>query len=221
MRSERPRTLAFDTSAAHCAAVLLSGDRVAARRFEPMERGQAERLMPMLEEMLGEAGTSWRDLDAVAVCTGPGNFTGCRIGVAAARGLAFGLGVPAIGVSAFEALAGTVDGAALACWTDRKGQVFAQPWRHGASLGPPTADLGTPAGLPGNAVCVGTGAAVAAAALGLAEGTATAAEEFIVALARTGARRAGTPQPPPAPLYLRPPDAAPPAELAPATVDDA
>ena len=100
MRSERPRTLAFDTAAAHCAAVLLCGARVAARRHEPMQRGQAERLMPMLEEMLTEADHAWRDLDTIGVCTGPGNFTGCRIGVAAARGLAFGLGVPAIGVPA-------------------------------------------------------------------------------------------------------------------------
>ena len=59
-----------------------------------MARGQAERLVPMLEEMLAEAGLGWRDLDALGVCTGPGNFTGIRISVSAARGLALALDVP-------------------------------------------------------------------------------------------------------------------------------
>ncbi|MEO6298630.1 MAG: tRNA (adenosine(37)-N6)-threonylcarbamoyltransferase complex dimerization subunit type 1 TsaB, partial [Paracoccaceae bacterium] len=54
--------LAFDTSAAHCAAALLSADRVVVLRHEEMAKGQAERLMPMLQEMLAEAGIGWRDL---------------------------------------------------------------------------------------------------------------------------------------------------------------
>ncbi|PKP74508.1 MAG: tRNA (adenosine(37)-N6)-threonylcarbamoyltransferase complex dimerization subunit type 1 TsaB, partial [Alphaproteobacteria bacterium HGW-Alphaproteobacteria-6] len=100
--------LGFDTSAAHCAAALLRGDRILAARAEAMGRGQAERLMPMLEEMLAGAGAGWRDLAAIGVGTGPGNFTGVRISVAAARGLAVALAIPAIGISGFEA------GAALA-----------------------------------------------------------------------------------------------------------
>jgi tRNA threonylcarbamoyladenosine biosynthesis protein TsaB len=104
-RSDRPLILAFDTSAAHCAAALLSGGRVRARREEAMAKGQAERLMPMLEEVLDEAGVAWAGLDAVAVCVGPGNFTGLRLSVAAARGLALSLGKPAVGVTRFEALA--------------------------------------------------------------------------------------------------------------------
>lgn len=104
MRPE-PAILAFDTSAAHCAAALLSGDRLLALRTEPMEKGQAERLMPLLEEVLAEGSLGWADLDALAVGTGPGNFTGVRIAVAAARGLALALGKPALGVSRFEALA--------------------------------------------------------------------------------------------------------------------
>jgi len=94
--------LAFDTSAAHCAAALLLGGRIVASRYEPMMRGQAERLMPMLDEILGEIGTDWEQIDAIGVGVGPGNFTGIRIGVSAARGLALALGVPAIGASAFE-----------------------------------------------------------------------------------------------------------------------
>jgi peptide/nickel transport system substrate-binding protein len=59
--------LAFDTSAAHCAAALLSGDQLIAERHEPMEKGQAERLMPMLAELLAEAGVAWRDLARIGV----------------------------------------------------------------------------------------------------------------------------------------------------------
>ena len=82
--------LAFDTSFAHCAAALLIGDTVTTR-IDPMARGQVEHLMPMLEEVLAEAGIAWADLDGIGVCTGPGNFTGTRISVSAARGLALGV----------------------------------------------------------------------------------------------------------------------------------
>lgn len=58
--------------------------------------------MPLLEELLGQAKLSWASLDGLAVGVGPGNFTGIRISVAAARGLALGLDIPAIGVSLFE-----------------------------------------------------------------------------------------------------------------------
>lgn len=70
-----------------------------------MDKGQAERLIPLLELVLSEAAMDWSDVAALAVGTGPGNFTGVRIAVAAARGLALGLGVPAIGVTRLEALA--------------------------------------------------------------------------------------------------------------------
>ena len=96
--------LAFDTSAAHCAAAVLSGDRVVTR-VELMAKGQAERLVPMLDEVLAEGGVAWGDLAVIGVGTGPGNFTGIRIAVALARGLALGLKVPAVGVTGFEAVA--------------------------------------------------------------------------------------------------------------------
>ena len=86
--------LGFDTSVAHCAAALISGGQLVEAALEPMESGQSERLMPLLEGVLARAGIGWRDLVAVGVGTGPGNFTGVRISVAAARGLALGLGVP-------------------------------------------------------------------------------------------------------------------------------
>ena len=99
------RVLGFDTSAAHCAAAVICGDRVLAQRIEPMARGQAERLFPLLEEILVEAGLGWAMLDAIGVGEGPGNFTGIRISVAAARGLALSLGIPAVGVTVTEAAA--------------------------------------------------------------------------------------------------------------------
>ncbi len=98
-----PTILAFDTSAAHCAAALLLGDKIVVSRREEMKRGQAERLIPFLQEVLDEHGAVWEELDAIGVGIGPGNFTGIRISVSAARGLALGLGKPAIGVSTFEA----------------------------------------------------------------------------------------------------------------------
>jgi tRNA threonylcarbamoyl adenosine modification protein YeaZ len=97
--------LGFDTSAAHCAAALLSGDQVLTSAHVEMSRGQAEHLLPLLEQVLAEAGKAWGDLNAIGVGIGPGNFTGIRISVSAARGLALGLGLPAIGVNSFEALA--------------------------------------------------------------------------------------------------------------------
>lgn len=67
-----------------------------------MQRGHAEALLPLIEAVLAEARCGYGDLDILAVCTGPGSFTGVRIGVAAVRGLALSLGVPAVGVSRFD-----------------------------------------------------------------------------------------------------------------------
>lgn len=94
--------LAFDTASAHCAACLIMDDKVIVR-VEQMAKGQAEHLMPMLEAVLAENGLTWADLDAIGVGTGPGNFTGIRISVSAARGLALGLKIPAVGVTHLEA----------------------------------------------------------------------------------------------------------------------
>lgn len=105
MTGTTPTILAFDTSAAHCAAAVLQNGHIIADRVEPMKRGQAERLVPLLEELLAESELAWKDLTHLAVGIGPGNFTGIRISVAAARGLALGLNIPAIGVSSFEVMA--------------------------------------------------------------------------------------------------------------------
>jgi tRNA threonylcarbamoyladenosine biosynthesis protein TsaB len=95
-------SLAFDTSGPHV-AIRLTGQR-SVDRFILMEKGQAEALMPLCDKILEEAAIGWQDIKLIGVGVGPGNFTGIRIAVSAARGLAVGLGIPAIGVTAFEVL---------------------------------------------------------------------------------------------------------------------
>lgn len=102
-------TLGFDTSAAHVAAALHCEGRALPARAEMMARGQAEALFPLINDVLDEAGLTLDDLGAIGVGIGPGNFTGIRISVAAARGLALGLGIPAIGISSFDAATGGRD----------------------------------------------------------------------------------------------------------------
>ncbi|WP_210527992.1 tRNA (adenosine(37)-N6)-threonylcarbamoyltransferase complex dimerization subunit type 1 TsaB [Rubellimicrobium arenae] len=211
MRPE-PLILAFDTSAAHCAAALLSGDRVLAAREEAMATGQAERLLPLLEGILREEGATWADLAALGVGTGPGNFTGVRIAVAAARGLALGLRIPAIGVTAFEALAWGRD-AVLAARDARLGQVHVQAFGP-VAFGPLTVGPEDPLPvLPPGTPCVGHAADDLAARTG-----GMAAEPLVplaVATARIALRRRQGDNPRPAPLYLRAADAAPPRDPAP------
>jgi len=127
-----PTILAFDTSAAHCAAALLMGGRIVAGRLEEMGTGQAERLFPMLEEVLAEAGAAWSTLDAVAVGTGPGNFTGIRIAVSAARGLSLSLTIPAIGIDGFDVVR-EVAGLSTVALPAPRGQVYLKDFTHGGA----------------------------------------------------------------------------------------
>lgn len=98
------KVLAFDCSGASCAVAVLIGDRPVAQCFTAMERGQAEALLPMIEAALHEAEIAAAQLDLLVVTIGPGSFTGLRIGLAAARGLALATGIPAIGVPSFDAI---------------------------------------------------------------------------------------------------------------------
>ena len=182
-------TLGFDTSAAHCAAALLAGDRLIASRLEPMTRGQAERLMPLLAELLDETGHGWRDLARIGVCTGPGNFTGIRIAVAAARGLALSLGIPALGVTATEAAAFGLPRPCRVALPARGDDVIWQDFDVTGPVAPPA--IGPAEALP-------PGPAPARPAIPVAE-----------AVARIAHTRRDSAQPRPAPVYLRPADAAP------------
>ncbi len=120
-----PVTLAFDTSGPQVAAALLAGTGPALVRVEDMARGQAERLVPLLEEILAEAGLDWRGLDRTGVGIGTGNFTGIRISVATARGLSMALSIPAIGIDAFACLRGP-DPACAVVLPAPRGQVYLQ-----------------------------------------------------------------------------------------------
>jgi len=95
--------IVFDTSDQYIAAALYRGRKNIRTKIEFMAKGQAEALMSFLNKLLAVSSLNWSDLNKIGVCTGPGNFTGIRISVSAARGLALGLEIPAIGVTSFEA----------------------------------------------------------------------------------------------------------------------
>ncbi|SDO27204.1 tRNA threonylcarbamoyl adenosine modification protein YeaZ [Lutimaribacter pacificus] len=193
MPSDRP-VLGFDTSAAHCAAALLSGGRIVAQTAEEMGRGQAERLFPLLEELLAGAGIGWRDLARIGVGIGPGNFTGIRISVAAARGLALSLGIPAIGVSSFDAIRLDAPQARAAVPAPRDQVYLRAPGTAPVLI--PLAEAGTGLTFP---------PAPADLAARIARAAATAPPDA----------------PPPAPLYIRAADAAPARDTPPVILDDA
>ncbi len=186
--------LAFDTSAAHCAAALLCGDHVTTK-VEMMAKGQAERLVPMLDELMAAEGVDWADLTAIAVGVGPGNFTGIRISVALARGLALGLGVPAVGVTGFEAVQAAQDAALpySVVLDAPRGQFYVQ--HFGDDIG----EAQIVSEVDGPVVRLGD----------------ITAEQFVAAVARVGRDKSQQDQPRPKPFYLRGADAAPPSDLPP------
>jgi tRNA threonylcarbamoyladenosine biosynthesis protein TsaB len=108
------KVLAFDSSGGGCSAAVLSGERVLAQESVAMLRGQAEHLVPMIARVTTAAGIGFGALDLIAVTLGPGAFTGVRIGIATAQGLALATGVPALGLGSFEAAAAAVPRALLA-----------------------------------------------------------------------------------------------------------
>ncbi|WP_239058404.1 tRNA (adenosine(37)-N6)-threonylcarbamoyltransferase complex dimerization subunit type 1 TsaB [Aliiroseovarius sp. PrR006] len=191
--------MAFDTSAAHCAAALLCGDEIVAEKHEDMAKGQAERLFPLLEEVLANANMVWSDLIAIGVGIGPGNFTGIRISVSAARGLALSLGIPAIGVSSLEARA---FGAPRPVWSlidARRDHFYVQQFAE-SGTNPPSLIAGAEIdSLPGDRI----GPEVA---------THPAPTIARIASERL---RSGETIVRPAPLYIRSADAAPPRDPAP------
>ena len=185
--------LGFDTSGPWIAAALVRGGQVLAHSHQDMAKGQGEALLPALEALLAGAGLGWGDLAALGTGTGPGNFTGTRISVAAARGLSLALGIPAVGVDRFDALA--LDGPALPVVVPAlRGQVWVRAPGADPVLAdtPPVPALG--AGFP-------------------------PAHPLAVAVALLAAARRHAPGPRPAPRYLRDADAAPPSEAPPVLLD--
>ena len=101
------RVLAIDTALEACAAAVLDTEQgeIVASESQPMARGHAEALMPLIARVMGKAQAEFANLDRVAVTSGPGSFTGLRVGIAAARGIALAAGKPAFGLTTLAAFA--------------------------------------------------------------------------------------------------------------------
>ena len=212
------RVLGFSTSGPYCGAALFVDGDVVAARHEEMTKGQAERLIPMLDEVLDEADLSYQDLDAIGVGIGPGNFTGIRIGVSAARGLALGLNIPAVGVQLLEALAFGHDGPVLALINAGRDRFCVQRFADGADRGPELVNMDEidDWAMPG-LTCIGNREEEIAARINASHGPAQYYPAS--AIARIAAQRWRDDPGPPAPLYMRPADAAPARDTAPVMLD--
>lgn len=98
------KILAVDTATEACSAALLVGEQVFAR-YEEAPRDHTRKILPMVQSLLDESGLALSDLDAIAFGRGPGSFTGVRIGIGVAQGLALGADKPLIGISTLAAMA--------------------------------------------------------------------------------------------------------------------
>lgn len=219
--SASPVTLALDCTGASCSAALFEGDRLLADRFEAMERGQAEVLLPMVARLFAEAGRSSTTLGLVAVGVGPGSFTGLRIALAAAHGLALATGARLVGVSSLLALAEAQpqgDGRLVVAVDSRREDLFCLApglWDDAIALSPHAAAAALAGADGGPLRLAGTGRdALAqalrelpyAAAVRSADGPDLTQAREIGRLALAGRGLY-----PPEPLYLRPPDVSLPA----------
>ncbi|MEN3399753.1 tRNA (adenosine(37)-N6)-threonylcarbamoyltransferase complex dimerization subunit type 1 TsaB [Brucella melitensis] len=127
------KILALDTAASWCAAAVYDSDSGAMLAYvsENIGKGHAEVLMDYVGQAMREAQIPLREIERIAINIGPGSFTGVRIGVSAARGFALALGVPAIGITAFEALAAEIQAQmpekpVLVLLDAHRGEIYAQ-----------------------------------------------------------------------------------------------
>jgi tRNA threonylcarbamoyladenosine biosynthesis protein TsaB len=221
-RRSTPVILAIDTAASAC-SVAVGADIVLASETRPMRHGHGEALLPMIDAVMGRAGLSPTALDVVAVSTGPGGFTGIRVGLAAARGIAIAIGAELVGVTSFAAVAAAVAARLsarpmLIVLDSRRAELYVQLFfGSGEMLGNPAAVLPENlaelvAGIIGTAPLLLAGDAVETAALALArhadiELVAGSAPDALGVLA--AARRRwleGTAAVAARPLYIRAPD---------------
>jgi len=213
------KILAADTALGACSAAVLDGETILAHIFEPMSRGHAERLAPMVDEAMRAAKIPFASLDRLAVTTGPGTFTGQRVGLAFMRGLRLALKKPLTGITTLEAMAAAaMDEAgtefALAIHDARRGDFYFQmSSREGAIYPPRIGMLGDAvrsiSSARGKIALAGTGANAASSLLG-ARGAQIIVTNIIepdaLWVARLAARALES-DAPVRPLYLRPPDA--------------
>jgi tRNA threonylcarbamoyladenosine biosynthesis protein TsaB len=217
------RILAIDTALEACSAAVLDTEQAAASVHEslPMVRGHAEALMPLIARVMERAGLDFAALDRIAVTTGPGSFTGLRVGIAAARGIALAAGKPAVGLTTLAAYA-----APLVAADDTLPVVVAIDARHDhvylQVFGPGGRTIVAPRLAPlrealrvaatGAPRLTGTAAAMLAAAWPAGERAPSLVDARrapdIDWVARLGAAAPDTGAPP-KPLYLRAPDAQP------------
>ena len=214
------RVLAIDSSCGAISACVYEegADEALARHSEAMARGHAEALAPLIEQLMARVVGGFASLDRIAVTSGPGSFTGIRIGVALARAIGLALNVPVVGVSTLVAFAGPLlleprAGVIVAAIDARHGQVYFQLFEAAgrpliaarvASVRDAARAIGAgPARIAGNA------AKILAEEFGRSATAfdATAGAEFpdILAVARIGLT-ANPEASPPRPLYLKAPD---------------
>jgi tRNA threonylcarbamoyl adenosine modification protein YeaZ len=215
------RVLAIDTALEACSAAVLDTEGKTVSESLPMVRGHAEALMPLVERVMRRAGTAFPALDRIAVTTGPGSFTGLRVGISAARGIALATGKPAYGLTTLGAYAASHiaedNKSTIAVAIDaRHQQVYLQVFGPGGrTLVPPriasiAEAIGAAAGE--RVRIVGTGADMLMAAWPTDRPAPAKVENKrapdIVWVGRM-AVAATEPPAPPKPLYLRAPDAQP------------
>lgn len=202
--------LGLDTCLNACSVAVLDGETVLAHASEAMARGHQERLAPMAQAVMAQAGLTFDRLERIGATVGPGSFTGLRVGVAFAKGLGSALGIPAVGVGALEALAAEAGGLVAAAIDARRDQLYLQVFEDGhALMAPDVLPLGAAAARlaelsMGRAMTlVGSGAPLLAGAAREAEvRTPDGCDARLVA--KLAAARAPGPL---RPLYLRAPDA--------------
>lgn len=201
--------LGINTVAETCEAALVRDGVIVAELSEDMQTGHDARLAPVVEKMMRAAGVGFGDLDRAAVVVGPGSFTGVRVGVAFARGLALALDIPAVGVSSLEALdslpGGNLLGVLVAKRRPPERTWWAQKLRQGRGVAAPVeageSDLrDLVAGM--DAVC---GQLASVPDYGLAR---VETQPSAVAAALFAATASGD-LPAPRPIYVRAPDAKP------------
>ncbi|MGY6663429.1 MAG: tRNA (adenosine(37)-N6)-threonylcarbamoyltransferase complex dimerization subunit type 1 TsaB [Glycocaulis sp.] len=213
--ANRP-VLVIDTTGRWCAAALQLATGRILQRDEAMERGQAERLAPLVGELLDEAGIAPRELWRIGVATGPGSFAGTRAGTAFARGLALASGAQAVGISSLAAMAREADpesrAAVFAVHDARRSELVWQVFSRGAAQGEPVrsdvADARAAFTASGAAHLAGSGAHLLDPASPWVDHS-----PLMALLALT--REAGGDTPLPSPHYARPPDAALPGGIVP------